>query len=106
MLLLLALVALKPLAVILCVRCGAPGGLFTPSLTVGAMLGGLLGYAWSWLWPGVPVGLFALVGAGAVLAATTQGPISSVVLMFELTGRSGSFVLPLLIAVCGATLVA
>jgi H+/Cl- antiporter ClcA len=105
-LLLITLVVLKPAATILCVGCGAPGGLFTPSLTARAMLGGVLGYAWSWLWPGVPSGLFALFGAGAVLAATTQGPISTMVLMMELTGQDRSFVLPLLIAVSAATLVA
>jgi chloride channel protein, CIC family len=104
--LLLTLLMLKPVATVLCVRSGAPGGLFTPSLTVGAMLGGVLGHAWSWLWPGVPPGLFALLGAGAVLAATTQGPISTVVLMMELTGRDRSFILPLLLAVGTATLVA
>jgi H+/Cl- antiporter ClcA len=80
--------------------------LFTPSLTAGAMLGGVLGYAWSWIWPGVPAGLYAVLGAGAVLAATTQGPISTVVLMMELTGRDRSFILPLLLAVGTATLVA
>jgi chloride channel protein, CIC family len=106
MLLLLTLVVLKPLATSVCVRCGAPGGLFTPSLTAGAMLGGVLGYAWSWLWPGVPVGLCAVLGAGAVLAATTQGPISTVVLMMELTGRDRSFILPLILAAGTATLVA
>ena len=105
-LLLLTLVVLKPLATLLCVRCGAPGGLFTPSLTAGAMLGGVLGYGWSWLWPGVPVGLCAVLGAGAVLAATTQGPISTVVLMMELTGRDRSFILPLILAAGTATLVA
>lgn len=105
-LLLLTLLVLKPLATILCVRCGAPGGLFTPSLTAGAMLGGVLGYGWSLLWPGVPQGLFAVLGAGAVLAATTQGPISTVILMMELTGRDRSFILPLLLAACTATLVA
>jgi H+/Cl- antiporter ClcA len=104
--LLLTLLVLKPAATVLCMRSGAPGGLFTPSLTVGAMLGGVLGYAWSWFWPGVPPGLFALLGAGAVLAATTQGPISTVVLMMELTGRDRSFILPLLLAVGTATLVA
>ncbi len=104
--LLVALLFLKPLATTLCVGCGAPGGLFTPSLTVGAMLGGVLGYAWSWIWPGVPPGLFALLGAGAILAATTQGPISTVVLMMELTGRDRSFIAPLLLAVGTATLVA
>jgi CIC family chloride channel protein len=104
--LLLILVVLKPLATVLCVRSGAPGGLFTPSLTMGAMLGGALGYAWSLMWPGVPPGLFAVLGAGAVLGATTQGPISAVVLMIELTGRDRSFILPMMLIVCTATLVA
>jgi CIC family chloride channel protein len=108
--LLLTLLALRPAATILCMGSGAPGGLFTPSLTVGAMLGGVLGHAWSWVWPGVPPGdpsgLFALLGAAAVLAATTQGPISTVVLMMELTGRDRSFIVPMLLAVATATLVA
>jgi H+/Cl- antiporter ClcA len=104
--LLLILLALRPMATVLCVRSGAPGGLFTPSLTVGALLGAVLGHAWSWFWPGVPPGLFAVLGAAAVLAATTQGPISTVVLMMELTGRDRSFIVPLLLAVGTATLVA
>jgi H+/Cl- antiporter ClcA len=104
--LLLILLVLKPAATVLCVSSGAPGGLFTPSLTVGALLGAVLGHAWSWFWPGVPPGLFALLGAAAVLAATTQGPISTVVLMMELTGRDRSFILPMLLAVATATLVA
>jgi H+/Cl- antiporter ClcA len=102
----LILLALKPAAILLCVGSGAPGGLFTPSLTVGATLGAVLGNAWSWFWPGVPPGLFALLGAAAVLAATTQGPISTVVLMMELTGRDRSFILPMLLAVATATLIA
>ncbi len=104
--LLLTLLVLKPAATVLCVRSGAPGGLFTPSLTVGALLGASLGHAWSWFWPGVPPGLFALIGAAAVLAATTQGPISTVILMMELTGRDRSFIVPLMLAVATATLVA
>jgi CIC family chloride channel protein len=104
--LLLALLFLKPAATAFCVGSGAPGGMFTPSLTAGAMLGGVLGFAWSHFWPGVPPGLFALLGAGAVLGATTQGPISAVVLMMELTGRSRSFILPLLLIVSTASLVA
>jgi H+/Cl- antiporter ClcA len=104
--LLLILLALKPAATALCVRSGVPGGLFTPSLTVGALLGAVLGHVWSLFWPGVPPGMFAVLGAAAVLAATTQGPISTVVLMMELTGRDRSFVVPLLMAVATATLVA
>jgi H+/Cl- antiporter ClcA len=104
--LLLVLFVLKPLSTILCLGSGVPGGLFTPSLALGALLGGVLGVAWSWIWPGVPPGLYAVLGAAAVLAATTHGPISAVVLVMELTGRDRSFVLPLLLAVVTATVVA
>jgi CIC family chloride channel protein len=105
-LLLVVLLALRPLATILCLGSGVPGGLFTPSLALGALLGGVLGLAWSLIWPGVPPGLYAVLGAAAVLAATTHGPISAVVLVMELTGRDRSFVLPRLVAVVLATLVA
>ena len=70
------------------------------------MLGGVLGLVWSHFWPGVPPGMFPLLGAGAVVGATTQGPISAVVLMMELTGRDRSFILPMLLVVGIATLVA
>ena len=104
--LLLALLLLKPLATMICMRSGVPGGLFTPSLTFGALLGDVLGHAWISLWPGVPLGLFALLGAGAVLSATTQGPISAVVLLMELTGRDRSFILPLILIASITTLIA
>jgi CIC family chloride channel protein len=104
--LLLALLFLKPLATIMCMRSGVPGGLFTPSLTFGALLGAALGHAWSALWPGVPVGFFALLGAGAVLSATTQAPISAVILLMELTGRDRSFILPLILIAAISTLIA
>ena len=104
--LLLTLLFLKPAATIMCLGSGVPGGLFTPTLALGALLGGVLGHAWGWLWPGVPPGLFAVVGAAAVLAAATHGPISAVLLTIELTGRDRSFILPLLLAVVTATVVA
>jgi chloride channel protein, CIC family len=104
--LLVILLLLRPLATILCLASGVPGGLFTPSLALGALLGGVLGLAWSTVWPGVPPGLFAIVGAGAVLAATTHGPISAIVLVMELTARDRSFILPLVLAVVTATVVA
>ncbi len=105
-LLLLALLLLRPAATVLCLGSGAPGGLFTPSLAMGAMLGGVLGLPWSLLWPGVPPGLFALLGATAMIAATTQGPISAVVLMMEMTGYARGAIVPLLVMVATATLVA
>jgi chloride channel protein, CIC family len=105
-LLMVVLLVLRPLVTVMCLGSGVPGGLFTPSLALGALLGGALGIAWSWIWPGVPPGLFAVLGAAAVLAATTHGPISSVVLIMELTARDRSFMLPLLIVVVIATVVA
>jgi len=105
-LLMLSLVALRPLATVACLGAGVPGGLFTPSLALGALLGGVLGIAWSSIWPGVPAGLFAVIGAAAVLAATTHGPISAVVLIIELTGHDRSFILPMLVAVVTATVTA
>ncbi len=104
-LLMLVLVFLRPAMTILCIGSGVPGGLFTPSLALGALLGGVLGSAWSCLWPGVPEGLFAVLGAGAVLAATTHGPISAVVLIMELTARDRSFMLPLLVVIVTSTVV-
>jgi H+/Cl- antiporter ClcA len=104
--LLLLLLFLKPAATTMCLGSGAPGGLFTPSLALGALLGGVLGHIWSLLWPSAQPGLSAIVGAGAVLAATTQGPISAVVLIMELTGGDRSFIAPVLLAVVIATLVA
>ncbi len=104
--LLAVLLLLRPAATMLCLGSGAPGGLFTPTLTAGAMLGGALGLGWAWLWPGVPPGLFALLGGAGLLAATTQGPISTVVLMMELTGYARAAMLPILLVVATATLVA
>jgi CIC family chloride channel protein len=57
--LMLTLFALKPLVTALCLGSGASGGLFTPTLATGAVLGGALGIAWSLAWPGSPSGAFA-----------------------------------------------
>ena len=54
--LLLTLFALKPLVTALCQGSGASGGLFTPTLSTGAVLGGALGIAWNLAWPGSPSG--------------------------------------------------
>jgi chloride channel protein, CIC family len=100
------LALLKPASIALCVAAGVPGGLFTPSLTCGALLGTVVSYVASSLFPGVPHGLLAFVGASAVLAATTQGPISTMVLLMEMTGHDRSVILPMTIGVFLATLIA
>jgi H+/Cl- antiporter ClcA len=100
------LVLLRPLATLMCLGSGAPGGLFTPSLATGALLGATLGHGCALIWPGVPPSLCAWLGAAAMLAATTQGPVSSVVLMMELCGFSRNAMVPMLLAVATATLLA
>ena len=104
--LLLLLVVLRPLATVACLGSGAPGGLFTPTMCFGAVFGAALGHGWALIWPGAPTGACALLGAGAVLAAITQGPISAIVLMLELTGRLDTMMVPMMIVVGGAVLVA
>jgi chloride channel protein, CIC family len=102
--LLFLLLVLRPIATVACLRAGAPGGLFTPTMTLGAMLGAGLGEGWSHLWPRADTRSCALIGAGAVLAASTQAPISSVAFALELTYSMNSLIVPLLLAVCGAVL--
>jgi CIC family chloride channel protein len=104
--LLLALMFLKPVATAACLGSGAPGGLFTPSITFGAMLGGLLGHFWSLLWPGPMPGSYAIIGAAAVLAASMQAPIAALVLLLELTHHIVSLLVPILFAVAGAAVTA
>jgi chloride channel protein, CIC family len=99
------LLVLKPCATVMCIRSGTPGGLFTPSLSLGALLGASAGWIVSLFWPGTSLALCAILGAGAVVAATTQGPLSAAVLVMELTGRDRSFIAPLLLAIALATLV-
>lgn len=100
------LLVLRPLATAMCLKSGAPGGLFTPTMTFGALLGGLLGEGWSHLAPATSKDSYAIVGAGAMLASASQGPLSSVVFMLELTNHTDALIVPLLIAVAGATLMA
>lgn len=101
-----ALVVLKPLFTAACLGSGTPGGLFTPTLTFGVLFGGLLGHAWSLVWTGTPEGSYALIGGAAVLAASMQAPLASVVLILELAHHTDTLMVPLLLAVALATVVA
>jgi len=101
-----AVLVLKPLATAACLGSGAPGGLFTPTLTLGVLFGALLGHGWLALWPGAAPGSFALIGGAAVLAASMQGPIAAIVLVLELTRHADGLMVPTLLAVAEATIVA
>jgi chloride channel protein, CIC family len=100
------LIVLKPLATAACLGSGAPGGLFTPTLAFGVVLGGVLGDAWLALWPGAPLGSYAVIGGAAVLAASMQAPLAAVVLLLELTHHVDSLMVPMLLAVVEATVIA
>jgi CIC family chloride channel protein len=106
LLLLLALLWLKPLATALSLGSGASGGLFTPTLSTGALVGGFLGLSWSQLWPGSPLGAFAMVGAAAMIGASMQAPLAGLALVLELTHSGFSLMVPMIAATLLATAVA
>jgi len=104
--LMVVLFILKPLVTAACLGSGAPGGLFTPTLTIGVLLAGIFGTVWGHIWPGASLGSYAVIGGGAFLAAAMQGPLSGVVLVLELTRNFDSLMAPTLLAVTEATVVA
>jgi CIC family chloride channel protein len=103
----LALLALRLVVTPLMVGSGAVGGVFTPTLFIGAMLGYAFGYAVHGLAPGhsaLPAA-YALVGMGALLAGTTHAPLTSVLMVFEMT-LDYNLVVPLLVASAASSLLA
>ncbi|HTR69395.1 MAG TPA: chloride channel protein [Mycobacteriales bacterium] len=99
---LLVLIALKPLVTAMCVGSGVTGGLFTPTLATGAMLGLLLGRAWTHLWPGSPLGAYAVIAAAAMIGSSMQAPLAALALMVELTRTTDD----LIVAMIAATVLA
>jgi CIC family chloride channel protein len=98
---------LKTLATAITLGSGGSGGVFAPSLFIGAMLGGVWGIAMGTLFPNItaPAGAYALVGMGAVFAGATHAPVTAVLSLFELTGNY-LIVLPLMLAVTISTALA
>lgn len=96
---LLALCLVKVVATTFSYSSGGAGGIFAPSLFVGAMLGGAFGYLDVAMFQHEErqLGAFALVGMGAVFAGVVRAPITSVLIIFEMTGGYG-LVLPLMLA--------
>jgi CIC family chloride channel protein len=84
---LVLLVPIKILATSITIGSGGSGGIFAPSLFMGAMFGGAFGIAAHALLPGITAnpGAYAIVGMGAVVAGTTHAPIQAFLIIFELT---------------------
>ncbi len=104
----LGFLGLKLVATSLTLGSGGSGGVFAPSLLLGAMTGGSLGSLVGGVLPQGLVanpGAYALVGMGAVVAATTHAPITAIVILFELTGNY-EIILPLMITCTISTLLA
>ena len=93
------LVLLKLLATTSCYGTGNAGGIFGPSLFIGAMLGGTVGTMAHQVLPDFTggVGAYALVGMGALFAGIVRVPLTSVIMIFEMT-RDYSIIVPLMIA--------
>lgn len=95
---LLMVLGFKLVAVAATTGSGAVGGIFTPTLFVGSVAGALFAQGAHWLAPGsLPVPAATAIGMGAFLAACTHAPLTSVLMIFEMTENYG-VVVPLMLA--------
>jgi CIC family chloride channel protein len=97
--LLVLLLFAKLAATSITLASGGSGGIFAPSLFMGAMVGGAVGEVSNWLLPGLTAdsGAYALVGMAAMVGAATHAPITAIVIIFELTNEY-KIILPLMIS--------
>jgi CIC family chloride channel protein len=100
------LVLVKLVAVSLTLGSGFSGGIFAPALFLGGMLGGAFGAVMNIVFPDSTgaVGAFAMVGMAAMVGAATGGPLTAILILFEMTGEY-HVILPLMLASIGAALV-
>lgn len=96
------LLVLKVVIICAVIRGGAAGGLLTPGLAVGGLLGTLFYLVAGGFFPGGDVESFALLGATSFLAASTHMPVTAIALVMESTRMDHSFLVPVALAVAGA----
>ncbi|MDJ0621430.1 MAG: chloride channel protein [Desulfocapsaceae bacterium] len=96
---LLLLVFLKPLATSFTLGSGNSGGVFAPSLFIGAMFGGAMGHLFELWFPSISggAGAYALVGMAAVFSATARAPLTAMLIVFEMS-NDYLIILPLMVA--------
>jgi CIC family chloride channel protein len=92
------LILCKILATSITIGSGGSGGIFAPSLFLGAMTGGFFGMVIHHVFPGATAspGAYSIVGMGAVVSATTHGPLTAILMLFEMTGDY-KIILPLMV---------
>ncbi len=93
------LAGLKILTTVLSFTSGTPGGLFAPTLFIGAMLGGAVGGVEQAFFPqlSIPVGAYALIGMGVLFAGILRAPMTSIFMTLEVSGNY-SIILPVIVA--------
>ena len=103
----IVILALKMLASSITLGSGGSGGIFAPSLFMGAALGGAFGIMVHQSFPAVTAasGAYALVGMGAFFATIVRGPITAIIMLFEMT-LDYALILPLMIVVVVSSLIA
>lgn len=96
---LILLVFLKPLATSFTLGSGNSGGVFAPSLFIGAMFGGAMGHLFEFWFPSISggAGAYALVGMAAVFSATARAPLTAMLIVFEMS-NDYLIILPLMVA--------
>jgi len=101
----LALFIFKLLATVLTLGAGGSGGIFAPSLFMGAMMGTVFGQVAHHIFPAftAPAGAYALVGMAAFFSGAAQAPATAILIMFEMTGDY-RIILPLMLATVVSTL--
>lgn len=95
----------KVVATVLTLNLGGSGGVFAPSLVIGAMAGTALALVLQRFFPSLPLtpGTYALAGMGSLVAAATGAPITAILLVFEVTNDQ-EMILPLMLSVvCAIT---
>lgn len=104
--LLLMVLIFKLIAVWGSLKSGAHGGLLTPGLAMGAIIGTLAGMAWNSVLPSMPLEAFVLVAAPAFLAASMRMPLTALALGLELTRVDHSWLSPMVLTTAGALAIA
>jgi CIC family chloride channel protein len=101
---LLALMLLKIVATSLTIGSGGSGGIFAPSLFIGAMLGTAVGYSFGMFFPALtaPAGAYGIVGMAALFAGAARAPFTAILIIFEMTGDY-NIILPVMTAVVIST---
>lgn len=96
---LLLLGTCKLIGTVVSYSSGSSGGIFGPSLYIGGMIGGTVGLIARYALgnPAIEPGAFALVGMGAVFAGIVRAPVTSIIIIFEMTNNY-SIILPLMVA--------